>query len=312
MRQNLGCFGRVAKCVYAHPRLSAPVRLKCGAGQRGRFGPGCCRLVSSLGLALLGEDNRPASAGHTSADGIGCVRRLSDACKSLLLTRGTPRPFAPKMGTDPVSGNVYMSHAGSVPQDFAPVGTRDVRRETRLARYSFAEYSNREKENTALKVKPFREGGPCRVERAGARRFGEAAAGRKRGEERYSATKRHAAYGEAIRLEAGGGERERDRAPDPKRRTPPEVPCTARFGAAAGRTAFRCGAGRPDRPEGVLVYAEWSRTRVPRRVWEREHGCPETRRRLESTDTHRQAKTEQDLPLPKHCHITNLKHYSEA
>ena len=174
MRQNLGYFGKVAarsyECAYAYPRLSVPVSLKC-AGERAafgghtegearaanrsqegahvsgldrRFGPGCCRLVSSLGLALLGEDNRPASAGPASAEVSGCVRRLSDACKSSLLTRGTPRPFA-------------------------PVGTRDVRRETRPIRHSFAEDSSREKENTAVKVKPFREGGSCRVERVAPR-----------------------------------------------------------------------------------------------------------------------------------------------
>ena len=54
----------------------------------------------------------------------------------------------------------------------------------------------------------------------------------------------------------------------PKRRTPPEVPCTARFGAAAGRTAPRMGAGAKCAGEseafgGKVPKARRSRAQAP-------------------------------------------------
>ena len=103
----------------------------------------------------------------------------------------------------------------------------------------------RREENTLCWVKPFRAGGPCRVERDVARRFGEGAVRRKRGKEPYPATTQRDADGDPSRRETGDDERERDRSHEPKRRTPPEVPCATRFGAAAGRTASgRGGFGR--------------------------------------------------------------------
>ena len=62
--------------------------------RRRRCGPWCCRSVSSLGFALLTEDNLPRSACRASAGVSGCVRDASYACKTSLLTRGTPRPSA--------------------------------------------------------------------------------------------------------------------------------------------------------------------------------------------------------------------------
>ena len=83
--------------------------------RRRRCGPWCCRSVSSLGFALLTEDNLPRSAitaaqaglairasraerkrvpSRASAGSSGCVRDASYASKTSLLTRGTPRPSA--------------------------------------------------------------------------------------------------------------------------------------------------------------------------------------------------------------------------
>ena len=79
--------------------------------RRRRCGPWCCRSVSSLGFALLTEDNLPRSAiaaaqagsqpigtrasrakrvpSRASAGSSGCVRDASYASKTSLLTRGT-------------------------------------------------------------------------------------------------------------------------------------------------------------------------------------------------------------------------------
>ena len=57
--------------------------------RRRRCGPWCCRSVSTLGFALLPEDNLPRSACRASAGVSGCVRDASCACKTSLLTRGT-------------------------------------------------------------------------------------------------------------------------------------------------------------------------------------------------------------------------------
>ena len=57
--------------------------------------------VSSFALALLTRDNPLASACHASALPSGCGRAASYVCKSSLLTRAPPRPFARAAPTRP-------------------------------------------------------------------------------------------------------------------------------------------------------------------------------------------------------------------
>ena len=92
--------------VVSRAVLTRPLRRLSGA--RHRLGAGCCtplapasRFTSFRGYArsrrsvlrFLAEDNLPFSADHASASTSGCVRSTSYACKTSLLTRGTPAPL---------------------------------------------------------------------------------------------------------------------------------------------------------------------------------------------------------------------------